>query len=103
VTQLGFIRLSANPAFTRFARTPREAVQLLRSMVLHPRHAFLAESGPLIDASFESVASRLLGHQQVTDAYLIALAHVNGLRLVTFDRRIQAISPFEGVVRFLGD
>lgn len=32
--------------------------------------------------------SFVLGHRQVTDAYLLALATRNGGRLVTFDKRI---------------
>ena len=41
---------------------------------------------------FAAAAARLLGHQQVTDAYLVTLARRHGVRLVTFDRRIEAIA-----------
>lgn len=101
VTQLGFVRLSSNLAFTRHAKTPLEASLLLRSMACHPDHHFVAESGPLTGQPFESVAPRLHGHQQVTDAYLLTLAQGHGLRLVTFDRRLDVISRFEGLVRLL--
>jgi uncharacterized protein len=37
----------------------------------------------LDEARFDS--NRLLGHRQVTDAYLLGLAVAHGLRLVTFD------------------
>ena len=32
---------------------------------------------------------RLMGHNQVTDAYLLALAATNGAILLTLDRRIE--------------
>jgi toxin-antitoxin system PIN domain toxin len=101
LTQLGFVRLSSNPAFTEHAKTPLEATLLLSAMTRHPEHRFLAELDPLVGEPFAKVASRLMGHQQVTDAYLVVIAHRQGLQLVTFDRRIEVASPFDGVVRRL--
>jgi len=37
--------------------------------------------------------SRLLGHRQVTDAQLLALAFHHGGRLVSFDRGLRDIVP----------
>jgi len=101
LTQLGFVRLSSNPAFTEHAKTPLEATLLLSAMTRHPEHRFVAELDPLVGEPFAQVASRLMGHQQVTDAYLVVLARRHGLQLVTFDRRIEVASPFDGVVRRL--
>jgi toxin-antitoxin system PIN domain toxin len=101
LTQLGFVRLSSNPAFTPHAKTPLEATSLLAAMTAHPQHRLLPDSEAVAGQVFRSLASRLEGHMQVTDAYLIALAMSNAVRLVTFDRRIEAICPAAGTVLVL--
>ena len=84
VTQLGFLRLSSNPAFTPLAVSPAEAVALLKVLCAHKHHAFL-ESGAPVKLTDLSTA---LGHKQITDAYLVSLASSCGHRLATFDRRL---------------
>lgn len=70
-------------------------------MTAHPGHRFVAESVPAVGDAFAAVAPRLQGHQQVTNAYLVALSHAHGLELVTFDPRLEVVSPFGDVVRLL--
>ena len=41
-------------------------------------------------ASIESTLRPLLGHQQVTDAYLVAVAEANDATLLTLDQRLVA-------------
>lgn len=92
VTELGFIRLSSNPVYTPYAKRPMEAVRLLTDLTTLPGHKFV---GALVSASSEpflSIASKLHGHRQTTDAYLVALATVSSLRLATFDRRMEWLS-----------
>jgi hypothetical protein len=101
VTELGFVRLSANPAFTRHARTPLEATLLLAMMTRHPGHRFVGDSISLAGEPFEVIAPRLQGHRQVTDAYLVTLAHTHTLRLATFDTRLEIICPWPGTVEIL--
>ena len=101
LTQLGFVRLSSNPAFTPHAKTPLEATLLLAAMTAHPDHRFLADSEAVASQVFQHLANRLQGHKQVTDAYLVALAMSCRARLVTFDRRIEAICPVAGTVLVL--
>ena len=46
------------------------------------------------DLSYREVGlSRIQGHKQVTDAYLVALAAHHGGRLATFDRALAAVHP----------
>lgn len=46
------------------------------------------------DVSYRDVdLTRLRGHRQVTDAYLVALAERRGARLVTFDEALAAAHP----------
>ncbi|MCU0305117.1 MAG: PIN domain-containing protein [Thermoanaerobaculales bacterium] len=92
ITQLGFVRLSSNPAFTDQAKLPAEATRVLVEMTRHPGHRFIAELHGLETDEFAAAAGRLLGHQQVTDAYLVALARRHDIRVATFDRRLEAIA-----------
>ena len=86
LTQLGFVRLSSNPAIVGVRRAPSQAVDLLTELVRDRRHRYLetCPSLPSVAARFR----RLLGHQQVTDAYLIAVAAANDAVLLTLDRRL---------------
>ncbi|MEY4690568.1 MAG: hypothetical protein RIT19_893 [Verrucomicrobiota bacterium] len=83
VTQLGFIRLSSNPAYTPSAVSPSEAAGLLEQWLKHPHHAFW-DSAPACRAG---IYSRAVGHQQVNDAWMVDLARQSRGRLVTLDQR----------------
>ena len=84
LTQLGFVRLVSNPAFSRDALSVRDALTLLLKNLAHPNHVFW--SADLNAASVTPMAPSLRGHQQVTDAYLLALAHHHGGLVATCDR-----------------
>jgi toxin-antitoxin system PIN domain toxin len=73
LTQLGFVRLVSNPAFSRDALSPSAAVALLAENLTHPAHEFWAERLQVPEA-IGSLESGLQGYRQVTDAYLLALA-----------------------------
>jgi uncharacterized protein len=65
------------------------AVAVLQQLCRHPRHVFWAD-----DLSYSDIAwTGVLGHRQVTDAYLAALAQHRGGRLATFDRGLAALHP----------
>ncbi len=102
LTELGFVRLSSNPAAVGVRKSPAEAAALLRSLVGDPHHLYLenlpAPSHPQVAGCF----ARILGCQQVTDAYLLRLAEARGARLVTFDSRIVAMAQDKGAVEVLG-
>jgi predicted nucleic acid-binding protein len=84
LTQLGFIRLSSNPHVIPHAVTPMDAVQMLQRYVALPQHLFWEDS---LGCAHERLEwTRLQGHKQVTDAYLLALAASRGEKLATFDR-----------------
>ena len=65
------------------------AQRLLAEFVSHPKHEFWPDAVGCRDVAMYGV----LGHRQATDAYLAALARVNGGRLVTFDRGLAALHP----------
>ena len=66
---------------------PETAVQVLTQMTAHPRHHFWPDSIGYADISWRGV----LGHRQVTDAYLAALARHHGGKLASFDRGLVAL------------
>ncbi len=92
LTQAAFVRIIANPAFSRDAVTPLEAVKLLGANLNHPSHRFWADEISFVQAT-QPFARRLAGHQQVTDAYLLGLViHKRGI-LATMDRTVLALIP----------
>jgi uncharacterized protein len=90
LTQLGFVRIVSNPAFSRDALTPGQAVALLAENLAHPHHEFWTENVQVPDAIRE-VEAGLQGHRQVTDAYLLALAARRKGVLATFDRGLRSL------------
>ena len=59
-----------------------ESRAVLTAMHEDPRHEFWPD-----DLFYRDVPLRgVIGHRQVTDAYLVALARKQGARLATFDR-----------------
>jgi toxin-antitoxin system PIN domain toxin len=94
LTQLGFVRLSSNPAFTPRAVRPPEAAALLSELVSHKQHRFW----PSPEARIARIFLQTLGHQQVNDAYLVSLAQRQKGRLITFDGRVPAHAENKDVV-----
>jgi toxin-antitoxin system PIN domain toxin len=91
MTQAGFVRIVSNPAFSRDAVQPREAIQILSANTAAKDHTFWPDELTLSEASaFAGV--RLIGHQQVTDSYLLGLAIRRGGVLATLDKRIGALT-----------
>ncbi|PYS53385.1 MAG: VapC toxin family PIN domain ribonuclease [Acidobacteria bacterium] len=85
ITQLGFIRLLSNPAFSPDALSVGEAFGLLMKNVSEPSHEFWPDALPVARA-LKPLMGKIIGHRQMTDAYLLSLAIRHKARLVTFDR-----------------
>ena len=92
LTQLGFVRLSSNPAFTSDAVSPTEAVSLLQDITAMDGHEFWSDDVDCVSAAFPS-GIQITGHRQVTDAYLLSLARARTGCLATLDRRISRLLP----------
>jgi uncharacterized protein len=91
-TQAGFVRIVSNPAFSRDAATPVEALRLLVANLRHSQHRFLADDVGFA-ALVEPLAGQLVGHRQVTDMYLLGLALRHGAKLATLDKGVTAMLP----------
>lgn len=100
LTQAGFVRIVSNPAFSRDAVTPREALNLLDANVRHKAHQFWGDEIDLVSAAWP-YADRLRGHQQVTDAYLLGLARHKKGKLGTMDRAVLELLPDKSFERNL--
>ena len=95
ITQNGFVRISSNPKVVDEARTPADAVLLLRRLVKLKGHRFWPDDVSI--AQSESIdVERIHGYRQVMDAHLIALARRHGGRLATLDRKVAGLLPREG-------
>lgn len=66
---------------------PETAVQVLAQLVAHPRHRFWPDALGYLEISWHGV----VGHRQVTDAYLAALARHHRGKLASFDRGLVAL------------
>jgi len=94
LTQIGFVRISSNPAFTPQAVSPTAALELLGAITRLPGHEFWPDSIAL-DAGSPSIS--LTGHRQVVDLYLLKLAAEYGGVFATLDRGAAALARRESL------
>lgn len=92
LTESAFVRIVSNPAFSPNALTVADALDLLRANLGHPFHHFWEDDIPFLQ-SLERFDNRLMGHQQVSDAYLLGLAIHRRGKLATLDRAIWSLLP----------
>jgi uncharacterized protein len=71
----------------REGQSAHHAIAVLEALREQPWHTFWADSLPYRRADLGGV----IGHRQVTDAYLVALAAEHGERLATLDRGLAAL------------
>ena len=83
ITQNGCVRIMSRPSYPGALPAARVA-QRLREATETAHHRFVPSDVSLLDVErFDT--EQLLGHRQVTDAWLLGLAVAHGLRFVTFD------------------
>jgi toxin-antitoxin system PIN domain toxin len=92
ITQNGFVRIYSQPKYVH-AVPVSEACRRLERMIALTDHQFWPDDISILDPAGVR-RDRLVGHRQITDAYLLALAVKHGGRLVTFDRAV----PIDAVV-----
>jgi uncharacterized protein len=99
LTQLGFVRLSSNPAVSPAAKSPSEAAALLEAMTGDALHVYLESLPSPVQCRREF--EKILGAKQVTDAYLLALARHYHATFVTFDKKLKALAGPETRIQVL--
>jgi uncharacterized protein len=94
LTQAGFVRIVSNPRFLKRPPEVSEAVDMLKALTSLPGHRFWPMNVAFAEAT-QSMHMRLVGHQQVTDAYLLGLAVGMKGKLATLDRGIRSLADAE--------
>jgi len=87
VTENGFVRVLANPAYGGGVVRVPDQVTRLRRFCASGGHVFWDESLSIRDDTLFDTAM-FAGHRQITDIYLLGLARSHGGRLATFDRSV---------------
>lgn len=87
LTEAGFIRVTTNPKYRGQQRTVDQAAAILAEFSRTDGYHYwpIRDSWEKLTAPF---ASRITGHQQITDAFLLGLAIHDNLVLVTCDTGI---------------
>lgn len=93
VTESGFVRVSTNPKVLPSPIRSADARRVLAAFRSLAGHRFLVDDVSVVDEDFPSV----IGHRQVTDGHLLALARRRGVRLVTFDAGIAGLAQGQDV------
>lgn len=82
ITQGSLVRL-----LIRDGEKAEQAISVVREITANPRHEFWPDDLGYADVSMAGV----MGHRQVTDAYLAGLARARAGRLATFDNGLAAL------------
>ena len=91
LTQLAFVRIVSNPAFSPDALAPADTLGLLERNLAHPGHEFWPDDVGLVEA-VGPLAPRLQGHRQLSDVYLLGLALKRRGTLASFDGGLRALA-----------
>lgn len=94
LTQAGFVRIVTNPTFLQDKITFDEARRLLDDLTHLKGHSFWPINLSFLDAT-APLAGRILGHRQVTDAYLLGLAIREKGILATLDKATRHLAGDE--------
>jgi toxin-antitoxin system PIN domain toxin len=93
ITESGFVRVSSNPKVLPSAIGVDAARGVLSALRARSDHRFLTDDVSMGDSDVPAIA----GYRQVTDAHLLTLARRRGVRLVTFDASILAMSDEDDI------
>jgi uncharacterized protein len=101
LAQAGFVRIVSNPAFSSRSVSVQQAIEGLVDSLRDDAHQFWPDSISLAEV-MRLLTEPIRGHQQITDAYLVALAIRNKGKLATLDRGMQQWAP-AGSVELIGE
>lgn len=86
LTQNGMLRIMSQTSYPN-SQPLKVLIEILRRETQYEQHAFWPDDLSLLDDAIID-ADKLLSPNQLTDAYLLALAVKNKGRLITLDKRI---------------
>ena len=88
IVENGVVRIMSAPAYSATHRaTPAQMVEGLRALAEGTDHAFWPDDASLLDETCFDF-TRLHGHRQITDAYLLALTVRHRGALASFDASV---------------
>jgi toxin-antitoxin system PIN domain toxin len=96
LTQLAFLRLTSNPKVVGEQISPAEAMQALATMTAQPQHEYWPDA-PAPEQMTTLNSPALVGHRQISDAYLLGLAAHKRQRLATLDRGLLSFAAAQGL------
>lgn len=99
LTQAGAVRVLSNPRYSPDRVTINDAQRSLSLFTALPDHEFWPDDLSLADAI--TMAGGISGHQQITDAYLAALAMSKGGILATLDKGALALTGVRGFIELI--
>lgn len=89
-TQSAFVRIVSQPAFSGRSIAVSEVAELLLRNTAHAKHRLVA-----LDFGFGEVwaacSGGIIGHRQITDAWLLTAAIRSGMKLLTFDAGVEQL------------
>lgn len=100
LTVTGFVRVLGNPKATKNPRPADEAWKILSANFHSAHHTHIGLKHSDLPGTGRHL-SRCQGHNQVTDALLIRIAHANHAKLATFDARLRHLSPDPDLVEVI--
>lgn len=83
-TEAGFVRVSCSQSAAGRTVTPLDAIDVLENLTRLGTHVFWPVDRPIMQLP-ESVAARVQGYRQITDAILLMTAMQRGGQLATLD------------------
>lgn len=91
-TEIAFVRVSSNRGIIPYAVSPAQALALLDELTRLEGHEFWHDDvSGVVGGGLDP--SLVVGHQQVTDAHLLALALSRDASLATLDRAVARLQP----------
>ena len=97
-TQTAVVRILSNPAFSSQSLSPEEAQETLATHMGHAGHRFWPADLEYA-AAVSPFTESIVGHKQISDAYLLGLAIHRRGKFATLDHRIRAMLPEQSRLR----
>jgi uncharacterized protein len=95
LTENGLVRILGHAKYPNSPGSPGVVVASLAAIRALPGHHFWSDDISLAHGQWVD-PTRLLSHTQVTDTYLLALAHAHGGRLASLDRKLVVDAVVQG-------
>ena len=89
-TQAAFLRIVSQPSFAGRAVPMTDVASSLLHSIAHKQHRYLA-STPDLATLMATCTGGVVGHRQVTDAWLLSTAGQHKMKLLTFDQGLSML------------